>query len=284
MRNKRLFILMIGVILVVSLLGYTFGRQKMTWPEKFINDAFGTLQGALYRPVGAVADFFRDLSRLSDVYKENEELRQTVARYTEDKIRYNLIEKQNEYLQEALNFTERQKELYNNYRYLIAQVVANSSNPYDPTININLGSHDGIKEKMAVTTVDGLVGLVSRVSEFTSTVTPITEMSATSTDSISIAATVFGREDEAFGIVDFDKEKNVLQMSKIDENDVVKEGDIIITSGSGNVLPKGLIIGTVVSSQVGDFGLTQTAQVEPAAKFDHLNDVFVVVTPDVDAP
>ncbi|WP_240353429.1 rod shape-determining protein MreC [Cohnella algarum] len=73
-------------------------------------------------------------------------------------------------------------------------------------------------------------------------------------------------------------------MSKIDENDVVKEGDIIITSGSGNVLPKGLIIGTVVSSQVGDFGLTQTAQVEPAAKFDHLNDVFVVVTPDVDAP
>ncbi|WP_240353430.1 rod shape-determining protein MreC [Cohnella algarum] len=207
MRNKRLFILMIGVILVVSLLGYTFGRQKMTWPEKFINDAFGTLQGALYRPVGAVADFFRDLSRLSDVYKENEELRQTVARYTEDKIRYNLIEKQNEYLQEALNFTERQKELYNNYRYLIAQVVANSSNPYDPTIKINLGSHDGIKEKMAVTTVDGLVGLVSRVSEFTSTVTPITEMSATSTDSISIAATVFGREDEAFGIVDFDKEK-----------------------------------------------------------------------------
>ncbi|WP_019004381.1 rod shape-determining protein MreC [Cohnella laeviribosi] len=283
MRNKRLFILMIGVMVAIALLGYTFGRSKLTWPEKFINDTFGTLQGALYRPVGAVADFFRDLSRLSDVYKENEELRQTVARYTEDKIRYNLIAKQNEALQEELNFTERQKKLYN-YKFLIAQVVANSSNPYDPTIKINLGSHDGVKEKMAVTTVDGLVGLVSRVSEFTSTVTPITELSSTSTDSISIAATIFGREDQSFGIVDFDKEKNVLQMSKIDENDVVKEGDIVITSGLGNVFPRGLIIGKVVSSQVGDFGLTHTATIEPAAKFDHLNDVFVVVTPDVDAP
>jgi rod shape-determining protein MreC len=282
-RNKRLFILMIGVMVAIALLGYTFGRSKLTWPEKFINDTFGTLQGALYRPVGAVADFFRDLSRLSDVYKENEELRQTVARYTEDKIRYNLIAKQNEALQEELNFTERQKKLYN-YKFLIAQVVANSSNPYDPTIKINLGSHDGVKEKMAVTTVDGLVGLVSRVSEFTSTVTPITELSSTSTDSISIAATIFGREDQSFGIVDFDKEKNVLQMSKIDENDVVKEGDIVITSGLGNVFPRGLIIGKVVSSQVGDFGLTHTATIEPAAKFDHLNDVFVVVTPDVDAP
>jgi len=274
---------MIGVMVAIALLGYTFGRSKLTWPEKFINDTFGTLQGALYRPVGAVADFFRDLSRLSDVYKENEELRQTVARYTEDKIRYNLIAKQNEALQEELNFTERQKKLYN-YKFLIAQVVANSSNPYDPTIKINLGSHDGVKEKMAVTTVDGLVGLVSRVSEFTSTVTPITELSSTSTDSISIAATIFGREDQSFGIVDFDKEKNVLQMSKIDENDVVKEGDIVITSGLGNVFPRGLIIGKVVSSQVGDFGLTHTATIEPAAKFDHLNDVFVVVTPDVDAP
>ncbi|RUS47863.1 rod shape-determining protein MreC [Cohnella sp. AR92] len=283
MRNKRLFILMIGLILFISLLGFSSGRTGLTWPERFVNDAVGTVQEAFYRPVGAVSEFFRDLGRLSDVYEENEQLRQTVARYTQDKIRYNMIENENKRLQDDLHFTERQKQLYD-YRYLIAQVIASSSNPYDKTIKINLGSHDGIKPKMAVTTVDGLVGLVSKVSEFTSTVTPLSELDSTSTDAISIAATVLGREDQSFGIVDYDKENKVLQMSKIDENDQVVEGDLIVTSGLGNVLPKGIIIGTVISNQVGDFGLTHTATLEPAAKFDHLTEVFVVVTSDVDAP
>ncbi|MBB6677612.1 rod shape-determining protein MreC [Cohnella lubricantis] len=283
MRNKRLFILMIGLILVIATLGFTSGRTGLSWPERFVNDAFGAVQGALYRPVGAVSEFFRDLGRLSDVYEENEQLRQTVARYTQDKIRYNMIENENKRLQEDLNFTKRQKQLYD-YQYLIAQVVAGGSNPYDKTIKINLGAHDGIKPRMAVTTVDGLVGLVSKVSEFTSTVTPITELDPTDSDQISISATVLGREDQAFGIVDFDKENNMLQMSKIDESATIEEGDLIITSGLGNVLPKGLIIGTVVTSQVGDFGLTHTATIKPSAKFDHLTEVFVVVAPDVDTP
>lgn len=284
MRNKRLFILMIGLILFIAALGFTSGRTGLSWPERFVNDAFGTVQGALYRPVGAVSDFFRDLGRLSDVYKENEELRQTVARYTQDKIRYNMIENQNERLLNDLHFTQRQQQLYKDYRYLIANVVAAGSNPYDKTIKIDLGAHDGIKPRMAVTTVDGMVGLVSKVSEFTSTVTPITELDPTDPNQISISATILGREDQSFGIVDYDKENNMLLMSKIDENAKIEDGDLVITSGLGNVLPKGLIIGTVVSNQVGDFGLTRTATIKPAAKFDHLTEVFVVVTPDVDAP
>lgn len=284
MRNKRLFILMIGLILFIAMLGFTSGRTGLTWPERFVNDAFGTVQGALYRPVGAVSEFFRDLGRLSDVYKENEELRRTVAQYTQDKIRYNMIENKNKELMRELEFKKRQEQLYENYKYIPAQVVANSSNPYDKTIKINLGAHDGIKPKMAVTTVDGMVGLVSKVSEFTSTVMPITELDPTSSDRISISATVLGREEQTFGIVDYDKENNVLQMTRIDEDAEVKEGDLIVTSGLGNVLPMGIIIGTVVSNEVGDFGLTHTAAIKPAAKFDHLTEVFVVIAPDVDAP
>ncbi|MBO9599428.1 MAG: rod shape-determining protein MreC, partial [Cohnella sp.] len=55
-------------------------------------------------------------------------------------------------------------------------------------------------------------------------------------------------------------------------------------SGLGNVFPKGIIIGTVDSRQVGVFGLTHTAVITPAAKFDHLREVFVVVVPEVDGP
>lgn len=274
---------MIGLILFIAIMGFTLRRSGLTWPERFVNDAFGTAQGALYRPVGAVAGFFRDLGRLSDVYKENEELRRTVARYTQDQIHYNDIENDNRRYKEELGFTDRQKQLYS-YKYAIAQVIASGSNPYDKTIKIDRGSRDGVKPRMAVVTIDGLVGLVSQVSEFTSTVMPITELDSTSSDTILISATVSGKEQQVFGIVDYDKENGVMRMSKIDENANVAEGDIVVTSGQGNLLPKGLVIGTVLSNQVGDFGLTHTATIAPAAKFDHLYEVFVVMTPDPDKP
>ncbi|WP_373231386.1 rod shape-determining protein MreC [Cohnella sp.] len=281
MRNKRLFILMIGLIVFIALMGFTLGRTRLTWPEKFINDAFGTAQGALYRPVGAVADFFRDLGRLSDVYKENEQLRQTVAQYTQDQIRFNRLEADNKRLQEELDFTERQKQL-DDYRYLIAQVVGSTSNPYEKTIKINLGSNDGLKEQMAVRTVDGLVGLVSHVSTFTSTVTLITELDVDTAKGTPVSATVVGKT-ESFGIIEYDEVTQTLQMNKIDENDKLAEGDIVMTSGIGSIFPQGIIIGTVKDRQVGDF-MTHTAIITPAAKLDHLREVFVIVVPDMDGP
>lgn len=283
MRNKRLFILMIGLIVFIALMGFTLQRSRLTWPEKFINDAVGTAQGVLYRPVGAVADFFGDLGRLSDVYKENELLRETVARYTQDQIRFNSLEADNKRLQEALGFTERQKQL-DNYRYLIAQVIGTTSNPYEKTIKINLGSNDGVKPKMAVTTVDGLIGIVSRVSTFTSTVKLITDLDENTSKGIPVSATVLGKESDSFGIIEYDQESDQLQMTKIDERDPLAVGDKIITSGLGNVFPKGIVIGTVDNWQVGDFGLTRTAIIHPSAQFDHLREVFVVVVPDVDGP
>jgi rod shape-determining protein MreC len=273
---------MIGLVLFIALIGFTMGRNRLTWAEKFLHDTFGAVQGVLYQPVGAVAQFVRDMGRLSEVYRENEVLRQTVARYAQDQMRYNFIELENERLKKALEFTERQKRLYR-YRYLIAQVIGYSSDPYNRSFRIDLGARDGVREKMAVQTVDGLVGIISRVSEFTSTVMPLTELDPNSPTAIAVSATALGRESETFGVVDaYDRETGLFRMSRIDPDDPLQEGDIIITSGLGALFPRGIVIGTVVEKQVGDFGLTLTADIRPASAFDHLTEVFVVVVPDMD--
>ncbi|SEM67401.1 rod shape-determining protein MreC [Paenibacillus sp. OV219] len=268
---------MIVFILFVTVMGFSIGdRKKLTWPENFALDSTSFVQQWLYRPAGYVAGLFQDLSNLHNIYKENEELRIAAAAYARDSIKFNRIDAENKRLQEKLNFTERQKKLYD-YNYLIAQVVAVSQDPYDDTIRINLGSKDGIKPNMVVVTDKGLVGLVSRVDPFFSSVMPITKLSDTSPDTKAIAATVFGKETDSFGIVDsYDPETGKLFMSKISEHDPLTKGDTIITSGLGNVFPRGMVIGTVDSSQVGDFGLTYTATITPAADFDHLTEVFVV--------
>ncbi|GMK47218.1 MULTISPECIES: rod shape-determining protein MreC [Paenibacillus] len=269
--------LMIGLILFIAVIGFSLSdRKELTWPEKFLGDSVGFAQQWFYKPAGLVAGFFEDIRELKTLHEENEQLKLTAAAYARDKINYNFVQKENERLQKELHFTERQKNMYK-YNYLIAQVIAIDNDPYNHTMVINLGSKNGIKPNMAVTTIDGLVGLVSNVRPYTATVTPLTELDDTSPTSNAIAATVLGRENESFGIVgSYDKETDRLIMTKIAENDKMIVDDTVITSGLGNVYPRGLVIGTVETRQVGDFGLTHTATIKMAAKFDHLTEVFVV--------
>ena len=255
--------------------------QEADLAGKVLLDSSAFVQQWFYRPAGYIAGLFKDIANLHDVYKENEQLRIAAAAYARDTLNSIVLNKKNVRLQEALKFTERQKSLYN-YKYLIAQVVAVSNNPYDKTIRINLGSKDGIRVNMVVITTQGkggLVGIVTRVDPFYSSVMPMTELNENSTK--AIAATVLGHENDSFGIVEsYDKETDKLMMTKIAETDKLAKGDTIITSGKGNVFPRGMVIGTVDSSQVGDFGLTYTATITPAADFNHLTEVFVVQVPE----
>lgn len=280
MRNKRVFMLMIGLIMFIAIIGFSLSdRKELTWPEKFLKDTSGFVQQWFYKPAGYIAGFFEDVREFRHVYEENERLRVAYAAYARDKVEYNFIKKENERYKEELKFTEQQK-LLNNYTYLIAQVVSVSNDANNRTMTINLGSKHGVKKNMAVTTVDGLVGLVSSVTPFTSAITPITELNESSPTFNSIAATIEGREDESFGILSrYDKETSRIIMTRIAENDKMEIGDNVITSGLGGVYPRGLKIGTVETKQVGNFGLTYTADVKLSASFDHLAEVFVVQVP-----
>jgi len=276
---------MIALIVFIAVMGFSVGqRDKLSWPENFIGDSVTFVQQWFYKPAGYMAGLFEDIRTMREIYEENEVLRTMAARYARDRVTYNRLQLENEELKLALEFTERQKRIYD-YKYVIAQVVATSQDPLNPTIKINLGSTDGIKPDMAVVTTDGLVGLVSQVSPLYSTVMPITELNEVSLNAKAIAATAVGKEEDSFGIVDhYDSATGMLRMSKIPENDPLEKGDQIISSGFGYVFPFGLVIGTVESKQVGDFGLTHTAMIKPAARFEKLTQVFVVVPPDLEDP
>jgi len=280
LKNKRLFMLMVGFLVLIVMIGLTIGgREKITWPEKFLKDAVGFVQQVIYRPAGAIAGFFQDIRQLDEIYEENERLRMLAAAYARDKVEYNFIKSENERLMEDLNFREHQK-VMNDYTYMIAQVISINNDANNRTININLGSKHGVQKDMAVVTVDGLVGIVNSVSPFTASITPYTELSATASTFNAISATAMGKESDSFGILsDYDTEQERIIMTKIGENDPMVEGDVIITSGLGNIYPRGLRIGEVESLKVGDFGLTYVATIKPYANLNKLTEVFVVSAP-----
>ena len=54
-------------------------------------------------------------------------------------------------------------------------------------------------------------------------------------------------------------------------------GDTIITSESGGVYPKGLVIGTVVQIEENAESGTRTAYIEPAVDFTAVSHVYVLM-------
>lgn len=279
--NKRLFILLMGLILFIAVMGFTLGpRTSLSWPEKFVKDTVGFVQYVFYKPAGYIAGLFEDIANLRALQEENEQLKIALAHYTRDKVTYNRIAQENERLQDKLHFTEEQKKMYD-YTWTIAQVISVNDDPVNSTIVLNIGAREGVKEGMAVSSEKGLVGVISHVSNFTSTVRLATSMDAKDPNSNGIAVTAQGKENDVFGMVEtYDKEKGVFLMTRIEDPKPLAKGDLIVSSGVGGVFPRGMIIGTVQDVQVGEYGLTYTATVKPEASFTDWKELFVVFTPE----
>lgn len=277
--NKKLFILLVGLILFIALMGYTLtNRTSLSWPEKVARDTVGFVQGVFYKPASYIAGFFENISNLGELHEENQELKLTAAQYMMQQASYNRLVQENKMLQKELKFTTNQL-AQNQFDLHVANVTSVDNDEDTGTIVVDLGSKDGVRKDMPVISLDGMVGIVSQTSNYHATVKLLTTLDPLDPNSKAIAATAVGKENQSFGMVEsYDKATGMLTMTQIKEDDPLKKGDTIVSSGSGGLFPKGMIIGKVVSRQVGDFGLTNTATIDPSADFKNWKEVFVVYT------
>ncbi|GBD30461.1 Cell shape-determining protein MreC [bacterium HR32] len=70
----------------------------------------------------------------------------------------------------------------------------------------------------------------------------------------------------------------VLRLRYLSRSAVLREGDVLVSSGLGGVFPRGLVVGTVVSVSRPVGALFQEAQVRPAADLSRLEEVLVIVS------
>ncbi|MEK3879501.1 MULTISPECIES: rod shape-determining protein MreC [unclassified Paenibacillus] len=278
--NKRLFILLITLVTFIVLMGFSLGQRKtLSWPENFLRDTTGFVQKMFYKPAGYVAGFFQDIGNLKELAEENKQLKILAAQYARDKAQFNFIKAKNEQYEKDLQFTKAQKNIYK-YEYLISNVVSVTTEPGNNTLVIDLGAKDGIRLNMSVTSIEGLVGVISNVSNFTSTVKLMTMMDINDPNSQPpIAATAVNKEGKTFGMIEsYDQQTGMLLMNKIPVGDPIAKDDVIISSGIGGRYPRGMPIGTVEEVKIGQFGLTSTAIIKPAAGFQDWKELFVVYT------
>lgn len=266
-KNKKLILLLVSIILLVLLIGFSMNDRKLGWPEQFLKDTVGWTQSIFQKPAQSVAGFFENIGEIQRAFEENKLLKARLDEYVSLYEKVKTLEQENENLRDILDKDESLR----NYDPIQATVIARNPKQWTQLITVNKGAQHGIEKNMAVITAKGMIGKVKYVSQFTSTVQLLSDLDRTN----RIAAIIQDNE-TIFGLIEgYDSKREALLFKRIPFDREIKEDQTVISSGLGGVFPKGLVIGTVIEVVPDEYGLTQTAYVKPAADLYEIDHVMI---------
>lgn len=206
-------------------------------------------------------------------YNENQQLKAQLNALYNDVIDYDKVLEENKELRVMLEL----KEEYNNYKFSPpCTVIARTTNDPYGSFTVDKGANDGIKPGDPVVTETGIVGVCFEVSPSTSKVRTLY--------SPKTAVGVYTVRTKAEGIAEggYDLAINGrIRMSYISKESDIREGDVIVTSGSANY-PAGQLIGTVESVEMEQNGLSKFAVIVPAEDPNTITSVFVITDYSLD--
>ena len=159
--------------------------------------------------------------------------------------------------------------------------------PDDPagSFIINIGQSQGITSGMPVITENGLVGIVGRVSERYCRVLTLMD------PSVNIG--VLDSTTQDTGILTGGpalSEDNTARLTYLRLQSEAAAGDLILTSGYGEMIPQGLTVGYLSEVTLAATGLTQEGMIDLSARPENARQVFVITdftvtqTPNEEVP
>ncbi|HAM70995.1 MAG TPA: rod shape-determining protein MreC [Verrucomicrobiales bacterium] len=158
------------------------------------------------------------------------------------------------------------------WRLRMARVVGRDPANWWKNVRINLGSRDGITNNMPVIAAEGLVG---RVSE-----TGYTHSSVVLLGDPACRVSVLVEETRDHGVIAPSDagavDNTIVDLKFLSRNSILKPGQRVVTSGLGNLFPKGIVVGQIADARSVQFGLYTEARVSLAARLNTLEEVWVI--------
>ncbi|HLR11562.1 MAG TPA: rod shape-determining protein MreC [Sporosarcina sp.] len=270
--NKRLILLLVGVIVLVALISFSLkDRHNASLPERIVKDVVGFGQTLFSKPAHFVTDVIGNIDGILNTYDENKILKERLNEYASLQAELTEVQLENEQFREIIDKQDDLKA----YDPIHATVISRNPDQWEERVIIDKGKKHGVKMNMAVITARGLVGKVISVTDFHSTV----ELLTTENRDFRVSAVVRGngkKAKSAYGLIEsYDQERGELLMKKVDTDIDIKVGENVVSSGLGGIFPKGLPIGTVTEVSTDDYGLTKLLYIKPAAQFSMLDHVII---------
>jgi rod shape-determining protein MreC len=267
--NKKAVILAVAVLTVFLLaLSAARGKYNFYWSERIVTVVLSPVEYVVSKVGYSVRRAGTTVGELFEVYRqnqalkaENENLRRAMLNDTE-------IVAENARLKAMLDYRKATPQ----FDTVVATVVARDPAAWTNVIVINRGTAQGVAKDMAVVTPQGLVGSVVQAYSNSAKVQLILDPRS------AVGALVQRPESRVAAIVEGSPAKPLApRMINIARDADIIKGDKVITSGFGGIYPKGILVGEVTDVVNEEGGLLKYAVLKPAADFDRLEEVAVIV-------
>ena len=243
------------IFLLLELIAFLLLAETNKFHSANIYSKANRLSGGVYSSIANASEYLK-LSRINDELSEENAILRSQGLNSYKKIRSPHF-----YINDTL--------YYQQYKYLSAKVVNNSTNRRNNYLILNQGSDQGIFPEMGVITKDGLVGIVKDVSENYCSVISLLHKST------QISAKL--KKNNYFGILSWSGgDPTIAYLSDIPNHVKLAQGDTIVSRGSSTIFPEGILIGTIESFEEQEDDNFYDVFVRLSTDFSNINYVHVV--------
>lgn len=177
-----------------------------------------------------------------------------------------LLREENTELRSQLDYFSKNK-----FSHIGAEVIGRTVDPLSTIITINRGLKDGVFPTNPVIVGGGV--LVGTIIQSFDTISYVRLLN----DNQSKIGSTLLNGDRTIGLVEGGYDIGV-QMNFIPQNEKVNPGDIVVTSGLTENMPRGLLIGKVEFIEKQQLEPFQQAILDPIADLSYLHLVSVIIT------
>ena len=228
--------------------------------------AFSEVQSLVSSGVNGFQRFWRRYVALRNVEVENALLRNQLSELTLRLQQERSLTSRTESLQRLLDLRKSVP-----LRTESARVIAVDATPYFRILTIDRGSNHGVRSNLAVVAPEGVVGrVIEPVSRRTSKVQLLVDRDAAAGARIERTRVV--------GVTSAGTGESPLLLDYVSNFADVIDGDVVVTSGTDGIYPKGFVIGRVTAVNRSD-GLYKDIGIQPEVDFSRLEYVLVVMAP-----
>lgn len=242
-------------------------RLIRVWGNRLVNP----FQKAYVNSGAGVRGMWRNYIDLRNVRQENYDLKKQLEELRIQQARIHEDAAQGRRVQALLGFKDQFIS-----KTVAAQVIGTSGTTLSRVIYLDRGANDGIAPGLAVITPDGIVGKVLRAEGKSSQVLLISDPTS--------GAGVLLERLRLNGVL-HGTSGAYPEVSNIMADEKIEPGDRIITTGGDRVFPKGLPVGTVISTaRDKEMDGFLSIRVKPAVNLSQLEEVLVITEMAESAP
>lgn len=265
--KNRFFYIMTVLALLVTIVPMVFYNMGVTFVFRdAVNVLLMPMQKVFHAAADAVDGFTAYFYKFDALVEENIRLKEEVAGLQAQVYDNKEMEEMYAWMSDFLEM----KRQHMDYRMTAATVTGRSPERYSSMLMLDVGSSAGISVGMPVVTANGIVGQITEVGYSWSRVTTLVEAQA----AIGVYVERTGESSTAMGDIRLTDDGLICMSMSADTT--VQIGDRILSAGSGEVYPRGLVVGYVQSIESNPYTRTKDVYVQCAVQMADISNVMII--------